>query len=88
MTDTTIAPNLGLGQLTTGGQGQFFPLTPNTAFTFPPSPPEFRVVDNGIEGKVWFELDVSRANTIVIIQGDEKVEMDKKDFLQRIGLEW
>jgi hypothetical protein len=50
--------------------------------------PEFREVDNEVEGKVWFELDVSRADTIVILQDGRRVEMDKKDFLQRIGLEW
>ena len=51
-------------------------------------PSKLRVVDNGIEGKVWFELDVSGADRIVIIHEGKRVEMDKKDFLQRIGLEW
>ncbi|KKL22634.1 hypothetical protein LCGC14_2433470 [marine sediment metagenome] len=49
---------------------------------------KFREVDNGIEGKVWFELDVSHADTIVIIHEGKRVEMDKKAFLQAIGLEW
>ena len=63
-------------------------IPPGTDFVFPPVPSEFRTIDNGIEGKVWFELDVSRADTIVIIQDGKRVEIDKKEFLQRIGLEW
>lgn len=50
--------------------------------------PEFRKSTNEIENKVWFELDVSDADTIVIINGGKKVEIDKKDFLQKVGLEW
>ena len=43
---------------------------------------------NEIESKVWYEMDVSEADTIVIIQDGKRVEMDKKAFLQCLGLEW
>ena len=59
---------------------------PGIPFTI--SPTEFRKSVNEIEGKEWFELDVSKADTIVIIHEGKRVEIDKKDFLQRIGLEW
>ena len=49
---------------------------------------EFRKSTNEIEGKEWFEVDVTEADTIVIIHEGKRVEMDKKDFLQKIGLEW
>ena len=51
-------------------------------------PSEFRMVINNIEGKTWFELDVTNADTIVIIHDGKRVEIDKKDFLQKVGLEW
>ena len=66
--------------------GQLIPNAPNS-FTWPDLS-EFRKSTNDIEGKVWFELDVSGADTIVIIQEGKRVEMDKKAFLQCIGLEW
>ncbi len=84
--------NAGLGSLTAGGLGQFFPgqLVPTTISNpqWPDPKAEFRKSSNEIEGKEWFELDVSQADTIVIIHEGKRVEMDKKDFLQRIGLEW
>jgi len=48
----------------------------------------FRESINLIEGKTWFELDVSNADTIVIVHEDKSVVIDKKDFLQKVGLEW
>jgi hypothetical protein len=77
----------GLGGLIGIGQGQSFSGQPNT-ISWPDLKAEFRKSTNEIEGKEWFELDVSLADTIVIIQDGKRVEMDKKDFLQRIGLEW
>ena len=71
--------------------GQLFTALPTTtvpSLSWPDPKPEFRKSTNEIEDKVWFELDVSGADTIVIIQDGKRVEMDKKDFLQRIGLEW
>lgn len=58
------------------------------SLSWPDPKPEFRKSTNEIENKVWFELDVSQADTIVIIQDGKRVEMDKKAFLQCIGLEW
>ena len=49
---------------------------------------EFRKSTNEIEGKEWYEMDISKADTIVIICEGKHVELDKRDFLQRIGLEW
>ena len=69
-----------------GFSGQPVPTTPS--LSWPDPKPEFRKSTNEIEGKEWFELDVSQADTIVIIHEGKRVEMDKKDFLQRIGLEW
>ncbi|KKL49909.1 hypothetical protein LCGC14_2310770 [marine sediment metagenome] len=60
----------------------------STPITWPEPKVAFRKSTNEIEGKLWFEMDVSEADTIVIIHEGKKVEMDKKDFLQRIGLEW
>ena len=67
--------------------GQLIPDASNS-FTWPDLKAEFRKSTNEIEGKEWFELDVSGADTIVIIHEGKRVEMDKKDFLQAIGLEW
>ncbi|KKN54390.1 hypothetical protein LCGC14_0592880 [marine sediment metagenome] len=75
----------GSGSLPAGDLGQFFPAQPST---WPDPKTEFRKSTNEIEGKEWFEMDVSQADTIVIIHEGKRVEMDKKDFLQRIGLEW
>ena len=81
--------NVGeLGSLLTGGQGQFFPGQPSATIAWPDLKAEVRKSTNEIEGKEWFELDVTTADTIVIIHDGKKVVMDKKDFLQRIGLEW
>ena len=60
----------------------------STPIIWPEPKVEFRKSTNEIEGKLWFEMDVSEADTIVIIHEGKKVEMDKKDFLQRMGLEW
>ena len=79
---------LGSGSLTTGGVGQFFPGQPPAVMAWPDLKTEFRKSTNEIEGKEWFELDVSQADTIVIVQDGKRVEMDKKAFLQCIGLEW
>lgn len=68
--------------------GQYLPAISSPSLSWPDPKPEFRKSTNEIEGKEWFELDVSQADTIVIIQEGKRVEMDKKDFLQRIGLEW
>jgi len=87
-TDPNSTANLGLGQLNTGGLGQLYPAQPSATVTWPDPKLEFRKSTNEIEGKTWFELDVSSADRIVIIQDGKRVEMDKKDFLQRIGLEW
>ena len=86
--ETTI----GGGTIFTGGFGQMFPSTvipssPNT-ITWQDLKAEFRKSSNEIESKVWFELDVTTADTIVIIHEGKRVEMDKKAFLQAIGLEW
>jgi len=59
-----------------------------SSVSWPDPKPEFRKSTNEIEDKVWYEMDVSQADTIVILQDGKRVEMDKKDFLQRIGLEW
>lgn len=56
--------------------------------TWPDLKAEFRKSTNEIEGKEWFELDVTKADTIVIICEGKNVVMDKKDFLQKVGLEW
>jgi len=73
-----------------GSIGQLSPgmLTPTLGHAWTDPKLEFRKSTNEIENKVWYEMDVSEANTIVIIQDGKRVEMDKKDFLQRIGLEW
>lgn len=88
MADAKAVPNLGQGQFTAGGLGQFFPGQPSASLSWPDLKPEFRKSTNEIENKVWFELDVSQADTIVIIRDGKRVEMDKKAFLQCIGLEW
>ena len=72
----------------TDGLSQLFPNQPGATITWPDLKAEFRKSTNEIEGKKWFELDVSLADTIVIIHEGKHVEMDKKDFLQKIGLEW
>ena len=82
--DPTAAPNTG----GFWGPGQIIPSDPPVKFTWPPPQPEFRKSTNEIEDKTWFELDVSDADRIVIIHEGKRVEMDKKDFLQRMGLEW
>ena len=64
-------------------------LIPSNIKMYPTDEKEgFRKSFNEIEGKEWFELDVSKADTIVIIHDGKSVEMDKKDFLQKVGLEW
>lgn len=82
----------GGGSPLNGGLGLYFDgsLMPSSSkpISWPDPKPEFRKSTNEIENKVWFELDVTNADTIVIIQDGKRVEMDKKDFLQRIGLEW
>ena len=75
--------NGGLGRLSTD---QLIPIT--TTNTWPDPKVEFRKSTNEIEGKEWFELDVSTADTIVIVHEGKRVEMDKKAFLQAIGLAW
>ena len=70
------------------GNGGLLPTNTGGAILFPSPLTKFRESVNEIEGKTWFELDVSDADTIVIIQDGKKVKMDKKDFLQKIGLEW
>ena len=64
------------------------PAVSNSPINWPAPKPGFRRVINEIENKVWFELDVSDADTIVIIQDGKRVELNKKDFLQKVGLEW
>jgi hypothetical protein len=59
-----------------------------SSVTWSSSTSEFRKSVNEIEGRTWYELDVSQADIIVILHDGKRVEMDKKDFLQRIGLEW
>ena len=82
--DTTTGEELGLVW------GNYPPSGTSTPFsiTYSTDKAEFRKSTNEIEGKEWFELDVSLADTIVIIHEGKRVVMDKKDFLQRIGLEW
>ena len=63
-------------------------ITTSAAIAWPHVKPEFRIVINEIEGKVYFALDVSQADTIGIIHNGKHVEIDKKAFLQCIGLEW
>ena len=77
---TTVATSDGLGQL--------FPSQSNAAVTWPDPKAEFRKSTNEIEDKVWYEMDVSEADTIVILCEGTRVEMDKKAFLQAIGLAW
>jgi hypothetical protein len=81
-----------IGDTTTNGGGLYFDgsLASDNAkpMSWPDPKPEFRKSTNEIENKVWFELDVSQADIIVIVQDGKRVEINKKDFLQCIGLEW
>ena len=83
--DTTTDGGLGTAWGTYLSSGVSIP---SSITMYPTDKAVFRKSTNMIEGKEWFELDVSQADTIVIIHEGKKVEMDKKDFLQCIGLEW
>lgn len=74
------------GGLLTSDGSLFNSPTGTIIFSHPEN--KFRESINAIEGKTWFELDVTTADTIVIIQDGKKVVMNKKDFLQKVGLEW
>ena len=71
-----------------GAPGQLIPALNSSAVIWTDVKEEFRKCTNEIEGKKWFELDVTDADTIVIICDGKSVKMDKKDFLQKVGLEW
>ena len=77
---TTVAASDGLGQ--------FYPSQSTATVTWPDPKAEFRKSTNEIEDKEWYEMDVTKADTIVILCEGKRVEMDKKGFLQAIGLEW
>jgi hypothetical protein len=83
-TDSTTVPTNG-GTFTIPGH----PITTiPSGVAWTTTAPEFRKSVNDIEGKTWYEMDVSQADIIVILQDGKRVEMDKKDFLQKVGLEW
>lgn len=64
------------------------PNTHTSTVSWPDPNPEFRKSTNDIENKVWFALDVTAADTIVIIHEGKRIVLDRKDFLQKVGLEW